>query len=369
LPDENPLDDPQSDSPSQGDGPRDPLAASKGDADAARHTTGGYQYTIVDEAGAADPAATIAGPVPRRQFPRSLLVAGIALMAAIIAGVAVWVAASRFGGGGDGRVEPDVSNVLNAFTQSQGQAPVQRFEGELPADFPADVPSYPGSRVVAATRQVMEGDLNYLVIYDTDDERLKVVRYFLEKLAEDPFQIEAGLDGREVSQQQFSRSDDAELSGLVLVAASKDDDLTTIFISLRITSGADDEEPVPFALPDGLGLPAGFPDDVPQYAGATVISTQFQKQPGDRLFSLSAVTKDGVNDVLDFYRDEFEANGWTVEEIDASESALENAEAIEFSDEDEDIAGQVIAGIFGEDGDYTQYDIQLRESTSRGDGN
>jgi hypothetical protein len=63
--------------------------------------------------------------------------------------------------------------------------------------------------------------------------------------------------------------------------------------------------------------------------------------------------------VLDFYRGEFEELGWTVEDTDASQSGIENAEAIAFEGPEGDVNGNVVVSEFGEDANYTRVDVNV----------
>jgi hypothetical protein len=128
---------------------------------------------------------------------------------------------------------------------------------------------------------------------------------------------------------------------------------------VQVTSGADDTELEDFEPRVSKSLPEGFPEGVPQYPDGNVIETGFQKQPQGTRYSVSMITRDSNTSVLDFFRDAFEEQGWTVEDTDASEAGLENAEAITFEDESGDVTGNVVAGEFAEDANYTRVDVNV----------
>lgn len=323
-------------------------------------TPGGYEYELVAEGGEPPPPP----PRARRTFPRGLrrplMMLGLAAVPAAIVGVAVWFAAGSDGGGGE-RVNADVGNVINAFSQAPSGY-IDRYEGSLPDDFP-DVPRYPGAEVVSALVQESGPDLVYLAVFDTNDDRADVASYFDEQFDTDPWQVEAVQDNRDVTLHRFSRIDDPDVQGLVLVAESKDQGVTTLIYSVQITSGADRHNAPAFVVGDGRTIPDGFPQEVPSYPDATLIETGVQNEPATRSFALSFVTQDAISDVLDFYRDELANAGMSVQSGDASASGLEDAEAVQFADDAGNLLGQVTAGRFAADDAFTRVDLVVRQST------
>ena len=349
MPDDAPTDEPASETPSDAGAPPSPDGET---------TPGGYSYTLVDDS---DAAATGAAPgsSPRRGLLLLALVAAAIVPAAIV-GTVVWFVASSGGGSDTPRLGADVANVINAFSQGEAGALTTRYEGQSPPGLPADLPTYPGAKVVSSIAQVRGDDVSYLVVYDTRDARDNVAAHFSGALGADPWQIDGGQDGGESTLHQFSKIDDANVAGLVLVAESKDDELTTIIESVQIISGAKDRKPTPVAARDSRPLPVGFPGDVPSYGGATLIESAYQKKAGAQSFAVSFITKDAASGVLDFYRDELGSAKLNVTDGDASQSGLEDAEAIQFSDDKSQLAGAIVVGKFAEDAAYTRIDVQVR---------
>jgi len=327
-------------------------------------TEGGYSYTVVDDegpgAGDAQYATGGASGGGLRIHPLLLIVA--VLVPAIVVGAIVWFVAPSGGGGGTkgDRVSADVTNVINAFSQAGGDTVSKRYEGELPPGYPDGVPGYPGANLVSSVLQITGADAGYLVVYDTNDSRQSVADQFQQKLNADPWQIEAGQDGRDSSVFQFSKIDDPNVRGLVLAAESKDDALTTIVVSLQVTSGAQKQQQEAFTPGDSKSLPEGFPGAVPQYPGATVIEARYQKQSSGTLYGISLVTKDGITQVIDYYKQQFQTGGLTVQDGDASQATLPGAVVVDFNDSAQTLSGQVTAGTFADDGSYTRVDLQVQ---------
>lgn len=339
-------------------------AADGPSADGEDVTAGGYHYTVVDDAAAETRTDDVAAEAPATKGRSPLLIAALAIVPVVVIGALAWLAyaalANDGGGGGSERAEKNVGNVINVFSQGQDGAVVNRYEGALPPGFPDDVPTYPGSDVVASVVQIAGGNANYLVVYDTSDDREAVSAWFAAALDEDPWQLDAGQSGESSTLQRFTRIDDADISALVLIAESDSDSLTSIVYSVEIASGGDaasgDES---FSPGESKPLPAGFPDEVPVYPDGTVIGFAFQNQPGTDSFSITIVTQDTITDVIEFYEGAFGENGWTVETQDASQAPLVNAEGLTFSAEDDSVSGAMFAGEHPRDDSYTQIELQV----------
>ncbi len=329
-------------------------------------TPDGYPYTVVPDGGALGAAEA---PSDRRGGPggmNPLLLVGAALAPAIVVGVAVWFLASALRGGSDHRKNADVTSVLNILSGQRGVTS-QRYEGALPPGFPGGVPAYPGAHLLSSVKQVRDQDASYLVVYDVTDGRPKAAKYFHDKFSAGDWQIDAGQDGPDYTLHQFSKTNDNNVTGLVLVADSKDGSVTTILLSLQVTSGAKAAKPA-FSPGPNRPLPEGFPAEVPQYPGSTEIRSLYQKQPSGSTYAASFVTKDEASKALDYYRGKFKDNGWTVHDADASQSSLKDAEAISFADGRAPLTGSVAVGKLAEDESYTRIDVQVEVPRSRSGG-
>ena len=128
---------------------------------------------------------------------------------------------------------------------------------------------------------------------------------------------------------------------------------------MQVTAGAKDCEGG-FALGASKPLPEGFPEAVPQYPDSTVIELAFQKQADAESFVVSFLTKDDISKVLDYYRGKLEGGGLTVTDGDASQSPLQDAESVEFTDDEQTSAVRLTAGTFAEDESYTRIDLQVQ---------
>ncbi|MDP9236200.1 MAG: hypothetical protein M3P30_02180 [Chloroflexota bacterium] len=321
-------------------------------------TPGGYSYTVVGDDDA-EPAAGVSD-TPRARGISPLLLVAAATVPAVLVGLLVWFIAPS-SGGGNNRVNADVSSIVNWFSQSSG-ATSTRYEGKLAPGYPDGVPTYPSARLLSSVVQTQGEDASYFVIYDAKDSRQNVAAYFADKFGADPWQIEVAQDGHDSTGHRFSKIDDPNLSGYVIAAESDKDDLTTIVVSVQVTAGAKAAGLRPYDPGVAKTLPDGFPSGVPPYPDATLIESAYQKQANGRSFVLSFVTKDDIAKVLDYYRQQFSGDGLTVTDGDTSQSTLVNAEAVAFTDSGQTLGGQVIAGKLAEDPDYTRIDLQVRSA-------
>jgi hypothetical protein len=342
--------------------PGDETPAEHDITDDSSTTPGGYSYTVVDD-DAPDASARKTGG----SAPRWLWLAVAAIVPALIVGLMVWFLAPGGGSGDTARTEKDVANVVSAFSSGQDGSISTRFEGETPPGIP-DVPTYPGAKVVSSVLQIRGDDAAYLVIYDTKDDRDKVAAYLGDQFKEDPWQIDAGQDSNESTLHQFSKIDDPDITGLVLISEAKGADLTTIVESLQVVSGAKNAGAKPDVPTEARALPEGYPDNLPEYDGSLVIQSAFQKAPAGSQYAVSYITKDAQSDVMDFFRSKLGDAGLTVTDGDASQSSLQDAERIEFADGDQELTGLVTTGKYDEDPTYTRIDVQAQVSSTPGGG-
>jgi hypothetical protein len=350
-------------SSNQGGEPAGDAARPRDTTPAGGTTPSGYAYTVVPAEGAAPAPAASPAVTSGRGLRWALLAAAGVVLVGVIGGLA-WLALSVFtgdDGSNDDRLSADVASVVQAFTSSDG-VQATRFEGELPGSYPGDVPRYPGSKVVSSVLQLSGDNAAYLAIFDSGDNRDDVAAYYDEQFDADPWQLDGGQSSADSNIRSFSKIDDANVSGAVLIAESLDDAVTTIIISVQVVSGAEDAEQRDFELPVSQPLPNGFPGDVAQYPDWVVLQAAFQSQPNGDNFALQSVTQDSGSTVLDFYRKEFEGKGWTVTDGDASQAQLEDAAEIRFESSDSKISGGVVTGVFGLDRDYTQVNVQVTQA-------
>ncbi len=320
-------------------------------------TPSGYTYEVVGEdAPATKDIQSRTAEKGRVGLPMWALVPAV-ILPAIAVGVAVWFLFSG-SSGGDDQLNANTTSLLNAFTSGNGETNTIRYEGQVPPGYPEGIPSYSSANVTASVLQLSGEDAGYIVVGDTSDGRDVVAAAMKEKFGEDPWQIDGVQDGRDSTLYQFSRIDDANISGIVLLAASKDGSRTTIITSIQEVAGAADREPDKFESVASRSAPDAFPKEIPVYEGAVLLESAYQNDAGAKSFRVSYITKDDADDILKFYRDGLEGNKLTVEDGDATASTLEGAKSIRFSDDDLKLNGVVTIGTFSEDHNYTRIDVQ-----------
>ena len=266
------------------------------------------------------------------------------------------------GGGGD-QTERIVERLLTSGQEQDTQ--VRTFVGEMPSEMPWDVPRYPGSKILASFVLEQAGQSTYFIMLDSDDAAADVLNFYEGAFDEDPWQVEGFISGREAMAIQFSKIDDANVSGgLSVDVLSKGGSGVTLSVQRIEESGAQEDEP--FELEASRPLPSTFPSEVPLYPGATVTDTTWLRSAGAVEFLVTLLTADAQDDVIEFYRGEFTDRGFTV----VDEAGEGFAIVLSFSEPATgELEGRLTTDVFQEDAAYTQVDIQLRVGSAQGDGN
>lgn len=320
-------------------------------------TPGGYSYEVVD-----DPAATapVGAVVPERAPGHGSpwwLVAAAAVVPAVVVGAGVWFLFGRDDSGSSANAS--ATSLLNAFTAGTEGVVTTRYEGALPPGYPDGLPAYEDATIIGSVMQIQGDSIGYIAVHDAGRGRDDVAAELRALYDADPWQVDVGQDGRDATLYQFTRIDDPDISGLVLLTESKDGGSTTIITSIQLATGGDDREPEPFEPIASRPVPDGYPSEMPAYDGSIVIEAAFQNDAQGDSFAVTYIVKAETSDVIQFFRQELEDAGLTVEDGDASTSPLEDADAIAFNDEDLKLQGEVVVGTFAQDDGYVQIDVQV----------
>lgn len=291
----------------------------------------------------------------------------IAVVPAVIVGILVYVFAGGNGGGNG-----NAAGILEAFLApaEDSNTRVVSYEGSMPDDFPAEFPLFGGADAVVSFAVTTPNGTTYRAIMTSSAPADEVFSYYRDALDSDPWQVEIGQIGAQVTGVQFTRPDDANVSGVVIVNESGIDDQTVIQVvyenlSESLTPGTGPSVP---ALGQSRPLPPGLPEEVPIYgqdADTIVIDSGFQRGAGGQVFAVSFLTPDSPDDVIDFYRDELESVGWTVTDSTNTDTTS-FAVAVEFDDGQNLTSGQVIADTYEEDATYTRVDLVVQVSNAAG---
>jgi len=281
------------------------------------------------------------------------------LAAAVLA-----LALAGCGGGADGDQTARIVERLLTSGQDQNTQ-VRTFVGEMPSEMPWDVPRYPGSKVLASFVLEQAGQSTYFIMLDSDDAADQVLQFYEGAFDEDPWQVEGFISGREAMAIQFSKIDDANVSGGLSVDGLSEGGSGAVLSVQQIEeSGAQEEQP--FELGASRPLPSTFPSEVPLYPGATVTDTTWLRSAGGVEFLVTLLTTDAQEDVVKFYRGEFADRGFTV----ADEAGEGSAVVLSFSQPATGgLEGRLTADVFQEDAAYTQVDVQLQVASSAPEGN
>ena len=299
--------------------------------------------------------------------PRPLL-----LLTLLVIGLWAGLAACGGGGGdGDERIAGVIHNLLLA-AGTEGAATLESFPGRLPDDIPAEPPLYPGADLLVSNRQPapftdvdsasagLPQPLLYFIVLDTEDSRSDVFAFYEEALDQDPWQIQSTFSTEQLDTLQFINVDDLDIGGVVSIARGDQGGRTGVLISLQDAGAFLEEEPE-FELSRSLSLPKAFPADIPLLEGATITGTAFFREPGLESFLIVFLTTASQDEVLDFYREAFQDNGWSVQ--DTTAFGLEGR--IDFRDSDNELQGDVFADRFPRARQYTEVSIQVQLDPAR----
>jgi hypothetical protein len=332
---------------------------------------GGTLSASTSEGSAAGPMTPPAGrPAGAGGLPRWVPLALLAIIPALIVGLLVYAIAGDGGGGGG-----NAAGVIDGFVRSGGpdQDAIESFKDREPPGFPEGFPRYSGSDLVVAfaIRSPQQGSF-YIVVYNTGAKPQDVFDFYQRELDRDPWQVEGARSREDDMALRFSRPDSADVQGELNIHRSELDGRTSVYIYFQDVSrtsqrGVEDRT---FVLGASRPLPPGFPNDVPIYGDkkSTIIETIFERGPGATNYLVSLLTKDSQDDVMKFYRDEFEKKGWQVE--DSTRGVRGFVLSIDFTDGPlQEIQGTIQADLYEDDATYTRVDLLLQVSTRRGRGN
>jgi hypothetical protein len=295
--------------------------------------------------------------------------AALAVVPALIVGIAVFALAGGSSSNGDGSAAAIVDGFLRL--EPSADQTVESFKGELPPDMP-EIPVYDGAKPVVSYSIVTPEGTNHFAVLTTKASVDEVFEWFRENLDADPWQVEVGQSSADGVGIRFSRPDNADVSGIITIHHSELDDITSIFLTYEDVSAAltPGTGSVPFAAGSSRPLPPGFPSDIPVYEqedGSIVLDTYFERAQGGQFFAVTFLTKDSQDDVIGFYTDEFGGRGWTT--TDTSPGGTSFAVSIEFADKEQTLSGQISADSFEDDSAYTKVEMVVQVTSGRNRGN
>ncbi len=315
-----------------------------------------------ESASSPPPPTAVGGGLPA-WLPYFLL----AVVPAVVVGVLVFVFTGSSSNGGGNAVA-----ILEMFyaPPEDSNTSVDSFKGVLPPDFPAEFPLFGNSEPVASFVVATPRGKTFTAVLTSSATAREIFAFYSDELDAEPWQVEAGQTGSQVTGIRFARPDDPDVSGVVIVSHSELDNRTVIQIVYEdlagaLTAGTGPTVPL---LGESRPLPLGFPETVPIYGvndETIVIDSGFQRGQGGQLFAVTFLTLDSPDDVIDFYRGEFEALDWMV--VDSTSTDISSfALGIEFDDGGENLSGQVTADTYEEDADYTRVDLSVQASGRTG---
>jgi len=283
---------------------------------------------------------------------------GIGRTGLLILALLAAAAAAGACGGGDGS-DKQAEQVIGRFLEV-GQNPGATAEvmiGKLPADLPPGLPEYPGASLIGSAVTTDAGQKGISVLRETADPLDNVALFYEDALEQAPWQVVVSTSQESLAALQFGKLDDANFVGTVIVQSSADKKRCTILLSVQLVGEA--PSPQPFELGASKPLPRGFPAEMPLYPDMTVTDSAWGRSADTTEFQISFLTKGSPQDVIAFYRNDFQSRGgWTITEEPSQGTAV--AFSFEHKAGDQTWSGGISADTFTEDPTYTQASLQFR---------
>jgi hypothetical protein len=112
-----------------------------------------------------------------------------------------------------------------------------------------------------------------------------------------------------------------------------------------------------FALPAARSLPDDFPAPFLLRSGMIPISVQWASAPGISNYQVTMLTLESAFDVVDAYREAFEAqDGWAL----TADRAVGFGTQLDFQRDDETVSGSLSADVFPQDDSFTMVLLQVQ---------
>jgi hypothetical protein len=291
----------------------------------------------------------------------------LAVIPALIVGIAVALVA---GGGSSSSDDGQAAAIIDGFIHSSPSSDqdITSYKKQLPPGFPKDFPAYPGAKIVGSFGITGSDSTNYFAVLSSSDDPSKVYDFYLQRLDKDPWQVQISATSDQFTGVRFTQPAEPDIAGEVALHRSTLDKRTNIYVTFQDSSTPDVKKPDPNFNPgQSRALPSSFPGDVPIYKGktpTTVTETYMERSPGSIDYVITALTKDSQDDVVSFYKQEFDKKGWTV--TDSTDKSKGLAIGMDFADSAKKFTGSVAADTYDKDDKFTKVDLYVTANTGAG---
>jgi hypothetical protein len=113
-----------------------------------------------------------------------------------------------------GEAQVDISKSGEKITVETEEGKLTIGEGQLPENFPQNMPIYPGSKITSTS----SNDENQVVIFSSEDELEKVSSYYKKELADAGWKIESTSTIANAAIYSFS---DQQIKGAVIISQAE----------------------------------------------------------------------------------------------------------------------------------------------------
>lgn len=283
-----------------------------------------------------------------RRFLFLLLLGGLLLSACI---------------GGNKSDEKAAAVVKQVLQVGQGtDADIDVYVNKLPPGMPAGIPIYQGARIISSFRILDETGESFFILAETKDDLTKMLAFYEEQMDKDPWQVQGATNADTVTALRFTNTNDVGLEGTIAAHKGKEKgEVNSIMVTVQRSGTGKEQRRELFTLGESKPLPRGFPQSVPIYANATVTSTTWLRRLGNIDFSVTYLTKDPQDKVIEFYKAQLPKGGWKV-----TGTTDDGADIIlNFEDEkDAQLGGVISATVFDKDSSYTEISVRVRTKST-----
>jgi hypothetical protein len=273
------------------------------------------------------------------------------------------------GEGSGSEEEQELETILRPLFGVSQDDSLNVYLGRLPGEFPSDVP-LPGGAQIDTAIEVPSGGLVF-AFFETDASSEDLIAFYEDELDEERI---TSVSRGDQNVLRFDVEGDGTAQVIVDEFQSGVDDVGLLLILQYPPPDEEDGDSgeVAFDLPESVGLPEGYPEGrVPLYPDSTVFQADFSIPPSDLgapegllQFRLVLITEDDFEEIIDFYEQALEDEGWEVGDV-VDQGALVQ---IPFENPDNpDETGVISITVFEQDRDLTSIEIQVNAEAGEGE--
>jgi hypothetical protein len=266
------------------------------------------------------------------------------------------VASGCGGSSSDSQAQSIVQKFLEVSQSPDTQSEV--LLGKVPADLPAGLPEYPGSKLLGSVVTTGSGMKDVGILRETDASVGDLYTFYEQAFDMQPWQIMASTSPGKIAALQFGNSDDPNMAGTLVVQPVGNDGSGSVIYTSVQTVSTDTPTAEPFKPDPSKPLPRGWPSQMPIYPNANIADTAWSRSGGTVQWQVSLLAITTPQDIIDYYRTELQGAGFNVTE----QPTQGGVSTLSFENKRTSTpwSGSVTTQTFAKDPTYAQVVIQLQ---------